>query len=76
MRIIPVIIRQLKINLQVKSDALIYRKFTKSAKISKFSILLLPFPLALCPLAIPIPTSLNDPPSTAIQIKFNTCSIL
>ncbi len=38
MRIIPVIIRQLKINIQVKSDPLVYRKLTKSAKISKYPI--------------------------------------
>ncbi len=36
MQIIPVMIRQLKINLQVKSDLLIYKKLTKSAKISKY----------------------------------------
>ncbi len=46
MRIIPVMIRQLKINLQVKSDPLIYRKLTKSAKISKYLIELLPSPRA------------------------------
>ncbi len=38
MQIIPVMIRQLKINLQVKYDLLIYRKLTKSAKISKYPI--------------------------------------
>ncbi len=52
MRIIPVIIRQLKINLQVKSDPLIYRKLTKSANMSKYPIYLLASPLALRPLAI------------------------
>ncbi len=52
MWIIPVMIRQLKINLQVKSDPLIYRKLTKSAKISKYPSLLLASLLALCPLAI------------------------
>ncbi len=36
MRIIPVMIRQLKINLQVKFDPLIYRKLTKSANTSKY----------------------------------------
>ncbi len=36
MPIISVMIRQLKINLQVKSDPLIYRKFTKLAKIRKY----------------------------------------
>ncbi len=51
MQIIPVMIRQLKINLQVKSDPLIYRKLTKSAKISKYPIWLLASPLALRPLA-------------------------
>ncbi len=50
MRIIPVMIRQLKIKLQVKSDPLIYRKLTKSAKISKYPIKLLASPLALRPL--------------------------
>ncbi len=44
-------IRQLKINLQVKSDPLIYRKLTKSAKICKYPIQLLASPLALRPLA-------------------------
>ncbi len=38
MRIIPVMIQQIKINLQVESDPLIYRKLTKSAKISKYPI--------------------------------------
>ncbi len=38
MWIIPVTIRQLKINIQVKSDPLIYRTLTKSAKISKYPI--------------------------------------
>ncbi len=38
MQILPVMIRQLKINLQVKFDALIYRKLTKSAKTSKYPI--------------------------------------
>ncbi len=39
MWIIPVMIRQLKINLQVKSDPLIKCVFlTKSAKISKYPI--------------------------------------
>ncbi len=52
MRMIPVMIQQLKINLQVKSDPLIYRKLTKSAKISKYPISILEYPLALCPLAI------------------------
>ncbi len=51
MRIIPVMIIQLKINLLVKSDPLTYRKLTKSAKISKYPIQLLASPLALCPLA-------------------------
>ncbi len=51
MRIIPVMIKQLKINLQVKSDPLIYRKLTKAAKISKYPIQLLPSPLAQFPLA-------------------------
>ncbi len=51
MRIIPVMIRQLKINLQAKSDPPIYRKLTKSAKISKYPIKLLASPLALRPLA-------------------------
>ncbi len=51
MRIIPVMIRQLKINLQLKSDPLIYRKLTKSAKNSKYPIYLLASPLALRPLA-------------------------
>ncbi len=50
MRIIPVVIRQFKINLQVKSDPL---KLTKSAKISKYPIKLLASPLALHPLATP-----------------------
>ncbi len=38
MWIIPVMLRQLKINLQVKSGPLIYRNLTKSAKISKYPI--------------------------------------
>ncbi len=38
MQTIPVMIKQLKINLQVKSDPLIYIKLTKSAKISKYPI--------------------------------------
>ncbi len=43
MRIIPMMIMQLKINLQGKSDSLIFRKLTKSkktksAKISKYPI--------------------------------------
>ncbi len=38
MWIIPVMIRQVKINLHVKSDTPIYRKLTKSAKISKYPI--------------------------------------
>ncbi len=38
MRIIPVMIKQLKINVQVQSDPLIYRKLTKSAKIRKYPI--------------------------------------
>ncbi len=48
MRIIPVMIRQLKINLQVKSDPLIYKKLTKSVNIQSS---LLPSPLALHSLA-------------------------
>ncbi len=51
MRIIPMMIRQLKINLQVKSDPLIYKKLTKSAKISKYPIQILASPLALHPLS-------------------------
>ncbi len=43
-------IRQFKINLQVKSDPL---KLIKSAKISKYPIKLLASPLALHPLATP-----------------------
>ncbi len=52
MQIKPVIIRQLKIKPQVKSDPLIYRKLKKSAKISKYPFELLPSPLALHPLAM------------------------
>ncbi len=51
MWIIPVMLRPPKINLQVKSDALIYRKLTKSPKISKHPINLLASALALHPLA-------------------------
>ncbi len=51
MRIIPVMIRQPKINLHVKSGPLIFKKLTKSAKISKYPIQLLASPLALRPLA-------------------------
>ncbi len=54
------VIKQLKINLQVKSDSLIYRKLTKSAKISKYLIWLLASPLALRPLAMYEYIKLNE----------------
>ncbi len=38
MGVIPVMIGQLKINLQVTFDPLIYKNLTKSAKISKYPI--------------------------------------